>query len=225
MWIPKLYNGKNKTFWFFDYEGLKQRQNQFAITAVPTAAMWNGDLSSITDYRRRHFTIYDPATTTGPNGVRSPFPNNVIPAGRISQTAKTFRASLPRPISPAGTRGPTRTFRPTIPCRGSTHLDHQDRPDVFGEGQHLRTIHEFPVHQFPSRRTLRLSSDRLHELRRHAGRGFQGPLVVYPVEPRVFADVAQRVATLRASLAHPLRNAGRQHQLGEQAGVAQTRSA
>jgi len=100
VWIPKLYNGKNKTFWFFDYEGLKLRQNQFAITAVPTASMWNGDLSSITDTSGDRFTIYDPGTT-GPNGVRSPFPNNVIPANRISQTAKTFQTVTPTPKVPA----------------------------------------------------------------------------------------------------------------------------
>ena len=101
VWIPKLYNGKNRTFWFFDYEGLKLRQNRFATTAVPTAAIWNGDLSSITDTNGDRFTIYDPATTTGPNGVRSPFPNNVIPAGRISQTAKTFQTVTPTPNSAA----------------------------------------------------------------------------------------------------------------------------
>src|ERR1051326_8438756 len=66
--IPKLYNGKNKTFWMFNWEGLKQRQNQFATTGVPTAAMWNGDLSNITDFNGNAYTIYDPATTTGPNG-------------------------------------------------------------------------------------------------------------------------------------------------------------
>src|SRR3954453_23993630 len=71
VWIPKLYNGRNNTFWFFDYEGLKQRQDQFAITAVPTAAIWNGDLSGIVDTSGDRFTIYDPATTVGPNGVRT----------------------------------------------------------------------------------------------------------------------------------------------------------
>ena len=95
--IPKLYNGKNKTFWFFDWEGMKQRQNQFAITGVPTAAMWNGDLSNITDSNGDHFTIYDPATTTGPMEYASPFPNNVIPANRISQTAKIFQSVTPTP--------------------------------------------------------------------------------------------------------------------------------
>ena len=71
--IPKLYNGKNKTFFFFDYEGMKQRQKTFATTGVATPSMWAGNLSNITDFNGDKFTIYDPTTTQGPNGVRLPF--------------------------------------------------------------------------------------------------------------------------------------------------------
>jgi hypothetical protein len=95
--VPKLYNGKNKTFWMVNWEGLKQRQNQFATTGVPTAAMWNGDLSNITDFSGNAYTIYDPTTTSGPNGVRLPFPGNKIPTDRISQTAKIFQGVTPVP--------------------------------------------------------------------------------------------------------------------------------
>jgi len=95
--IPRLYNGKNRTFWMVNWEGMKQRQNQFATTGVPTAAMWNGDLSNITDFNGNAYTIYDPTTTSGPNGARLPFPNNVIPAERISQTAKIFQGVTPVP--------------------------------------------------------------------------------------------------------------------------------
>ncbi|MFN7995018.1 MAG: carboxypeptidase regulatory-like domain-containing protein [Bryobacteraceae bacterium] len=96
VWIPKLYNGKNKTFWFFDYEALKQRQEAFAITSVPTASMWNGDLSSITDFNGDSYTIYDPLTTNA-SGVRTPFTGNVIPSNRISNTAKVFQSITPTP--------------------------------------------------------------------------------------------------------------------------------
>src|SRR5579863_4640096 len=89
--VPGLYNGKNKTFWMFDWEGMKQRQNKFATTGVPLASMWNGDLSNITDFNGNAYTIYDPATTTGPNGARQPFSGNMIPASRISQYAKIFQ--------------------------------------------------------------------------------------------------------------------------------------
>ena len=171
VWIPKLYNGKNKTFWFFDYEGLKQRQNQFAITAVPTAAMWNGDLSSITDTNGDRFTIYDPATTTGPNGVRSPFPNNVIPANRISQTAKTFQTVTPTP-NIAGNLNPwtDQNFQafysvPSDQYSWTIKIDQTFSPKDSISGRFTSS----PLYQFPGWRPLRLSSDRLHGLRRHEG--------------------------------------------------------
>jgi len=95
--IPHLYNGKNKTFWMFDWEGQKLRQNNFATTAVPTAPIWAGDFSSMTDTSGDKYTIYDPATTSGPNGARTPFPNNTIPTSRISPYASIFQSVTPTP--------------------------------------------------------------------------------------------------------------------------------
>lgn len=95
--IPKLYNGKNRTFWMFDYEALKLRQNRYAATNVPTASMWNGDLSNITDTSGERYTLYDPLSTSGPNAARLPFNGNVIPSSRISQTAKVFQSVTPVP--------------------------------------------------------------------------------------------------------------------------------
>jgi len=97
VFIPKLYNGKNKTFWMFNWEGLKLRQNKFATTGVPLQSMWNGDLSNITDFNGNKYTIYDPASTSGPNGSRVPFPNNTIPTNRISQYASIFQSVTPGP--------------------------------------------------------------------------------------------------------------------------------
>ncbi|MCX6625812.1 MAG: carboxypeptidase-like regulatory domain-containing protein, partial [Acidobacteria bacterium] len=74
--LPKLYNGKNKTFWFMDLEWFKQRQNTYAETAVATASMWDGNLSNITDDNGNKFTLYDPLTTKA-DGSRTPFANNV----------------------------------------------------------------------------------------------------------------------------------------------------
>jgi hypothetical protein len=45
VWIPKLYNGKNRSFWFFSYEGFKLRTGSFGNYRVPTLAMRNGDFS------------------------------------------------------------------------------------------------------------------------------------------------------------------------------------
>ena len=99
--IPKLYNGKNKTFWFFDWEGLKQRQQNFATTGVPTAAIWGGDFSGMTDTSGNKFTIYDPNSTgPGPNYARTPFPNNIVPTSRIGPYASIFESVSPTPNLP-----------------------------------------------------------------------------------------------------------------------------
>ncbi len=69
--IPKLYDGRNKTFWFAAYEGLRQRQKSYYQDTVPTDALWAGDFSSVTDGNLNQYTIYDPLTT-GANGTRTP---------------------------------------------------------------------------------------------------------------------------------------------------------
>ena len=49
MLLPKIYNGRDKTFWFFAYEGLRQRQSVFDEDYVPTPAMFGGDFSQVFD--------------------------------------------------------------------------------------------------------------------------------------------------------------------------------
>jgi hypothetical protein len=90
VWIPKIIHGKNKLFWFMDYEGTKQ--SQFASDAnltLPTAAMRTGDFSATGT------TIYDPLTGNADGTGRTPFPGNIVPANRISSSAATLTALLP----------------------------------------------------------------------------------------------------------------------------------
>ncbi len=75
--IPKLYNGKNKTFWIANYEGERIRQGSVQKGTVPTPAELSGQFTS---------TIIDP--TTG-----SPFVNNQIPSSRFSRLATVALAS------------------------------------------------------------------------------------------------------------------------------------
>ena len=79
VFIPKLYNGKNKTFWFFSYEGLRLIQNTTQGFPTPTDAMRNGDMSGIVDANGLRSTIYDPYSTDSVTWARTPFPNNRIP--------------------------------------------------------------------------------------------------------------------------------------------------
>lgn len=81
VWIPKIFNGKNTTFWHGSYQGWRFRRANNSFFRVPTAANYTGDLS---DETRQ---IFDPSTTRpNPNGtgfIRDPFPGNRIPATRI----------------------------------------------------------------------------------------------------------------------------------------------
>lgn len=103
VFIPKLYNGKNRTFWFFSYEGYKLRSGGFRNYRVPTAAMRNGDFSGLVDSAGNLSTIYDPLTTNAAY-QRLPFSyggkvNNIDPA-RISPLMKYIYSVLPMPNIP-----------------------------------------------------------------------------------------------------------------------------
>jgi len=89
--IPKVYNGKNKTFFLFSYEGIRDSRPRFDATNVwvPTAALASGDFSAYASKVK----IYDPLTgtyntTTGAVTNRTQFTNNIIPAFRINPVAK-----------------------------------------------------------------------------------------------------------------------------------------
>lgn len=96
---PGFYNGRNRTFWFFAYEGLKQRQSVTSEGWVPTQKMRNGDFSEATDPGTgRPLLIYDPLTTDA-NGLRQPFAGNVIPSDRISPFYRKLMEITPLPTS------------------------------------------------------------------------------------------------------------------------------
>ncbi|HVN04191.1 MAG TPA: TonB-dependent receptor [Bryobacteraceae bacterium] len=82
--IPHIYNGKNRTFYFGTYEGLRLPRSETIQDQVPTAAMRTGDFSA------SGITVIDP--TTG-----APFPNDQIPSARISSVANGFLALYPTP--------------------------------------------------------------------------------------------------------------------------------
>ena len=91
VWIPKIYHGKNKTFFFFSLEGFRNRTGASNVTAtVPTPEMYNGDFSKWVDSKGNVIPIYDPTTqVTGANGTvtRAQFANNQIPKSLFSTTS------------------------------------------------------------------------------------------------------------------------------------------
>jgi hypothetical protein len=88
--IPKLYNGRNRTFFMYGYEGIWSFDpSPWVVEAVPTAAMRTGDFSSLLALGSR-YQIYDPFSiqpAASGRFSRQPLPNNIIPANRISPLA------------------------------------------------------------------------------------------------------------------------------------------
>jgi hypothetical protein len=98
--IPKIYNGKNRSFFFVAWEGYRYRSPAFNYFNVPTAAMVGGDFSAPWNGVVR--PIYDPLTTKAlPDGSfsREPFIGNIIPKSRIDTgMAAYFAALVPQPM-------------------------------------------------------------------------------------------------------------------------------
>jgi hypothetical protein len=103
VFIPDLYNGKNKTFWFFSYEGFRLRRGQTYVETVPTAAQRAGDFSNTRYANGNMIPIYDPTSTQLVNGayVRQQLSCNgvlnVICPSQINPVAAKLRSLWPMP--------------------------------------------------------------------------------------------------------------------------------
>ena len=89
--VPKIFNGRNRTFWFFNYEGNRIRTGSTNFRTIPTTSQLGGNLSvDLTGAPGPQ--IYDPATTRIVNGllVRDIFPGNIIPTSRIKPYATAY---------------------------------------------------------------------------------------------------------------------------------------
>lgn len=99
--LPKLYNGHNKTFFFFGYQRYTLHQQAQAYSRVPTTDELNGDFTNSLFFLAspNQVHLYDPATTTsGANPTRQPFANDVIPSGRINSLDQAYiKYVLPPP--------------------------------------------------------------------------------------------------------------------------------
>ena len=125
IYIPKLYDGRNKSFFFVNYEGYREGTPTPLLLNVPTPEMLKGDFSGLKDANGNRITIYDPATGRDVNGVftRDAFPNNIIPANRINPVAQRILGYQPKPntVTP-GVANTTQNF--FLP--GGDNLDKDD---------------------------------------------------------------------------------------------------
>jgi len=100
VYIPKLYNGKNKTFWFTSWEWLRQISAVTLQNQLPTQEMRNGNMAGFKNAAGNPITIYDPWTTDANTWARQPFPNNQLPQSKQSPFYKYLIAVTPLPTLP-----------------------------------------------------------------------------------------------------------------------------
>lgn len=151
--IPHIYDGRNKSFWFFAYERYSQISTSYEDVRVPSLAMRKGDFSGLINGSGVLQQLYDP-DTTAPNAqcpvpntnpptytnnqyCRQPFQNNQIPIGRLNPTTKMLYDITPLPTNSANpslasnfsAKDPSVVIVPTITFR----LDHSfnDKNNAF----------------------------------------------------------------------------------------------
>jgi hypothetical protein len=152
--IPHIYNGKNKTFFFLDYEGTRIRQASPYVESVPTSLerssgftdfseLITGQSGTQTDASGRVFplgTIFDAATTQqiAPGQfIRQPFANNTIPASRINPSVVKLLSLYPEPDVAGASIFNNFTSDPLIQDRidnGGARVDHNfsEKDQMFG---------------------------------------------------------------------------------------------
>jgi acyl-coenzyme A thioesterase PaaI-like protein len=144
---------RNRTFFFFDYQGTRQRTGHTSFATLPPDAWRNGDFSGFQP-------IFDPATTTidaNGNATRQPFANNQIPKNRFNPVAQTMLALFPAPNTPGsvdvtgvGNNYLINPVEPDTTNQFDVRIDHKisDSDSIFGRfsfsNNHLSPPGEIP---------------------------------------------------------------------------------
>lgn len=107
IWLPRKifgplgYDGRDRSFFFYNYEGYKFNTSTSGFLTVPTDAMRKGDFSQLRNANGDLIRIYDPATTrANPNGqgfLRDQFPGNIIPTNRLDPVSVNILKYYPLP--------------------------------------------------------------------------------------------------------------------------------
>jgi hypothetical protein len=138
--FPKIYNGRNRTFWMFGVQDYERSGSTRAFYTVPTAAERNGDFSALLGLGST-YQIYDPATLTSIGGgryTRLPMPGNIVPTSRMAAMSQKLMQYYPLPNNPATVDGTNNYTDPD--ANGNQYksylgrLDHTvtDRNRLFG---------------------------------------------------------------------------------------------
>jgi hypothetical protein len=98
IWIPKLYNGRNRTFFFTSYQHEYVSNVNTYSARTPTDAERGGDFSQTLSSQGPALVIYNPFSTVvnGTNVTRQPFPGNKIPSSLLNPTGVAVMSQYPK---------------------------------------------------------------------------------------------------------------------------------
>ncbi|MBK7928449.1 MAG: TonB-dependent receptor [Bryobacterales bacterium] len=115
IWLPKIMDGRNKLFFFFGAEGIRQSEPEPTFSTIPTTAQRTGDFSQLLSVAST-YQIYDPMTgvTEGSRIRRQPFAGNIIPGSRLSSISRNFLQFLPTPNNVGGADGTNNYFNNAV---------------------------------------------------------------------------------------------------------------
>jgi hypothetical protein len=132
VWIPKVYNGKNRTFFEWGYEGIHDARPRHddATNSVPTEAEKNGDFSAFLPLGAS-YQIYDPSTRraiAGGHYQEDPFPGNKIPQAQFNAVGVKALSYFPTPLS-AGKSDGTQNMVDSSVTERAKYYNHSWRVD------------------------------------------------------------------------------------------------
>jgi hypothetical protein len=128
--IPKIYNGKNKTFWLSDYDINHEHTINYTQTTVPTEAMLNGDFS-FPEAPGGVLPIYNPFSYRQVNGTwtADPLPGNIVPKSLMDPVETKYLSlgiwAKPNQAGTPSRTGPSNNLQSVQSCR----CLHRDRWD------------------------------------------------------------------------------------------------
>lgn len=125
--FPKIYNGRDKSFFFFNYEGYREGTPTPLTLSVPQPEWLTGDFGKLVDSQGRKITIYDPvgATINADGSVtRKPFGLNQIPGSRLNGIAQKLLSFMAKPNT--STAGSAYGTNDLFLSGGSENLDRDD---------------------------------------------------------------------------------------------------
>ena len=140
--LPKIYNGRNRTFFFFSYDGLRDSSQGSFTGTMPTALERTGNFSQTFQSNGTPIVIYDPSTTAlnaAGAYIRIPFSGNIVPASEITPIAQKLLTYYPLPNQPGVGKSDSSNFFSNAPGtdnndRYDTRIDEQlsSKQSLFG---------------------------------------------------------------------------------------------